>query len=104
MLGFGGWAFFKFGRDFYGFVPLSGFAISPAVGRESVGGRASVLGLVGGWVAFEFGRDFYGFVPLSGFAISLKSIGNAWGQPGGYFIPPRVGGVDYFVGGWFLPE
>ena len=74
------------------------------MGRESVGGRASVLGLVGGWVAFEFGRDFFGFVPLSGFAISLKSIGNAWGQPGGYFIPPGVGGVDYFVGGWFLPE
>ena len=37
---------FEFGRDFFGFFPLSGFAISPAGGRESAGGRADGVGLV----------------------------------------------------------
>ena len=48
LLGFGGWAVLNMEGTFFGFVPLSGFAISPAVGRESVGGRAEVAGLVVG--------------------------------------------------------
>ena len=52
VLGFvGGWADFEFGRDFYGFFPLSGFAISPAVGRETKLGIESV-----GWLDDRIGK------------------------------------------------
>ena len=48
---FGGRGVFEFGRDFYGFFPLSGFAISPAGGRETKLGIESV-----GWLDDRIGR------------------------------------------------
>ena len=65
MLGFGGWAVFEFGRDIFGFCPLSGFAISPAVGRETLAGgpKGRAWWMVdGGWwlvVGWFSGRNHF---------------------------------------------
>ena len=74
-MGFGCWAVFEFGRDSFGFCPLSGFAISPAVGRESGGGRAEGVGFDGGTLLAygNWGLILVGFVGLDcGLSVQLE--------------------------------